>query len=330
MSFQKIKNILDDSNVNFAVLLCHHNADPDALCSAYALKRLLKHYNPHLKLQIGAAQGISSLSTHLSKQLSIKIKPLPEIESSDVIILLDTNTIQQLDDLAEEVKSSKAPLIVIDHHAPHPKTEKMATLYITNDEFSSTCEIIHTFYKELDINPNKNEAKALFLGIAFDTRHFLIAGSSTFKAIAELVEAGVNPQETLSLLSLPMPYSERIARLKASKRTELHKVNEWITVTSHVGAYQASSARALISLGAHVAVIAGQKEKKVTISLRSTRKFHKETGVHLGRDIAKPLGEHLHGTGGGHPTAAGVNGMGDIKTGLKRCLRILKEKLPNN
>jgi len=31
--------------------------------------------------------------------------------------------------------------------------------------------------------------------------------------------------------------------------------------------------------------------------------------------------------GGGHSTAAGVNGVGDVETGFKRCLRLLKEKI---
>jgi len=34
--------------------------------------------------------------------------------------------------------------------------------------------------------------------------------------------------------------------------------------------------------------------------------------------------------GGGHATAAGVNGVGDVEMGLKRCLRLLKEELSNH
>lgn len=327
MSFQQITEILDNCNAKLVVLLCHHNADPDALCSAYALKNLLKHSNPNLEVQIGAADGLSRLSNHLRKQLSIEIEKQPDVQTSDVIILLDTNTIQQLNNLAKEVKTSKAPIIVVDHHAPHPQTEEIAKLSITNEESSSTCEIVHTFYKQSDVKPSKKEAQALFLGIAFDTRHFIIASSPTFKTVAELVDAGVKAEETLPMLSLPRPFSERIARLKASRRSELQKINEWIISTSHVSSYQASAARALISLGAHVAVIAGQKNEKVNISMRSTREFYKNTGVHLGRDIAKPLGECLHGMGGGHSTAAGVNGVGDIETGLNHCLRLLKEEV---
>jgi len=327
MSFTDITKILDELNAELVVLLCHHNADPDAICSAYAFASLLKHLRPKCHVEIGAAQGISRLSKHLLKYLPIEVKSHPNVEKADAIILLDTNTIQQLNNLAEKVKTSKAPIVVIDHHVAHPETERLAKICITNEEASSTCEIVYNFFKEMGIRLEENEAKVLFLGIAFDTRHFVLANSSTLKTVAELIDAGVNAQEVLSLLSLPMDFSERVARLKACRRAKLFKVGEWIVALSHVSAYQASAARAIIDLGAHVAVIAGQKNDNIEISLRCAREFHEKTGIHLGKDIAKPLGEHLHGMGGGHSTAAGVNGVGDIETGLKRCLLLLKDRL---
>ena len=329
MSFKEIAKILDELNAKLVVLLCHHNADPDAICSAYAFASLLKHLRPAIEVEIGAAHGISRLSKHLLKYLPIEIKTQTNVDKADVIVLLDTNTIQQLNHLAEKVQKSKAPIIVIDHHASHPETERLAKLCITKEEASSTCEIVYEFFKEMEIKANENEAKVLFLGIAFDTRHFILASSSTLKNIAELIDGGVNAHETLPLLSLPMDFSERVARLKACRRAKVFKIEEWIIAFSNVSAYQASAARALIDTGAHVAIVAGQKNENIEVSLRCTREFHEKTGIHLGKDIAKPLGEYLHGLGGGHSTAAGVNGVGDIEAGLKRSLRLLKEKLSN-
>jgi nanoRNase/pAp phosphatase (c-di-AMP/oligoRNAs hydrolase) len=327
LSLAEITKIIDTLEAKLVVLLCHHNADPDAICSAYAFQSLLKQLMPKIEVEIGAAYGISRLSKHLLQYVPIDVRDQPRIEKADAIVLLDTNTIQQLDDLAEKVKTAKSPIIVIDHHATHPETEQLATLCVTNEEASSTCEIVYNLYKQANIKPNQTEAKALFLGIAFDTRHFILANSSTLKNIAELIDSGLNVQETLPLLSLPMDLSERVARLKASRRVKLFKMKEWIIALSHVSAYQASAARALIDLGADVAAVAGQKNEKLEVSLRGTREFHKQTGIHLGKDIAKPLGEYIHGMGGGHATAAGANGAEDIEVALKRCLLLLKEKL---
>jgi nanoRNase/pAp phosphatase (c-di-AMP/oligoRNAs hydrolase) len=330
MSYTDITNLLQKLDAKHLLLLCHHNADPDAICSAYAFAQLIKKTRPQTEVEIGAPQGISRLAKHLLQYLPIEIKTQPDTQKADAIVLLDTNTIQQLDNLAEKIRNTKTPIIVIDHHASHPETEQLAKICITNEETSSTCEIIYNFYKQTNTKPEQPEAKALFLGIAFDTRHFVLANSTTLKNIAELIDAGVNAQETLAMLSLPMHFSERVARLKATRRTKLYKVNQWIIALSHVSAYQASAARALVELGAHVAAVAGTKNEDIEISLRSSQDFYKQTQIHLGRDIAKPLGEYLHGMGGGHATAAGVNGKGDVKSGLKKCISLLKQRLANH
>ena len=330
MPLAEITTLLDTETAKLVVLLCHHNADPDAICSAYAFAGLLKQLRPHLEVEIAAAQGTSLLSKHVLKQLPIEIKTQPNLEKADVIMLLDTNTVQQLDNLAEKVRNLRAPIVVIDHHVAHPETEKTARICITSEEASSTCEIVYDLYKQAGAKPGKSEAAALFLGIAFDTRHFVLASSSTLKNIAELVDIGVDAQETLKLLSLPMGFPERVARLKACRRVRLFKIDEWIFAFSHVSAYQASAARAIVELGAHVAVVAGQKNDKIEVSLRCSREFQEKTSIHLGKDIAKPLGEYLHGMGGGHMTAAGVNGIGDVDAALKYSMRLLKEKLVNH
>lgn len=330
MTFTEVATVLDEAQAQFILLLCHHNADPDAVCSAYAFQNLLARCRPNVTAEIGAAQGLSRLSKHILKHIPITVNLRPEVEKANAIVLLDTNTTQQLGHLAERVANARVPIIVIDHHAAHPQTEQIAKLCITSEEASSTCEIVYNFYKQLNIKPDLNEAKALFLGITFDTRHFVLANSSTFKAISELCDIGVNPQEELSSLALPMDFSERVARIKACRRARLMKVGNWIIALSHVSAYQASAARALVDLGAHMAAVAGQQNEKIEISLRCTRDFNQVTGIHLGRDIAKPLGEYLQGMGGGHATAAGVNGTGHVEKGLKRCLRLVKEHLSNH
>ncbi len=327
MQIHEIVALIEKLDAKLVVLLCHHNADPDAICAAFAFSQLLERLRPELEIEIAAAQGASRLAKSVLKSLPVKLTAQPRIEKADLIILLDTNTIQQLDEWGERVKASNSPLIVIDHHASHPETERLATMCVTNEEASSTCEIVHQFFEEAKVELTEVEAKALFLGIAFDTRHFVIATSNTLKIVADLIDAGVNAQETLPLLSLPMEYSERIARLKAGRRVKLLKINDWLIAFSHVGAYQASAARALIGLGAHVAIVAGQSGDTLQVSLRSSQDFHKKTGTHLGRDIAKPLGEYLHGMGGGHSVSAGANGVGDAEASLRRCVRLLKGRL---
>jgi len=327
MQIHEITSLIDRLNAKLVVLLCHHNADPDAVGAAFAFSTLLERLRPELSIEIAAAQGPSKLSKSMLKALPVKLTEQPRIKEASLIVLLDTNTIQQLGEWSKRVKASNSPLIVIDHHASHPETERIATMLVADEEASSTCEVVYRFFKEAEVEITEVEAKALFLGIAFDTRHFVMAKSTTLKIVADLIDSGVNVEETLSLLSLPMEYSERIARLKASRRVKLMKIQGWLIALSHVSAYQASAARALIGLGAHVAIVAGQRGETIQVSLRSSQDFHEKTGIHLGSDVAKPLGEYLHGMGGGHSVSAGANGVGDVEATLKRCIRLLKQKL---
>jgi len=327
MTIQNILQILEEAHASFVLLLCHQNADPDALCSAYAFQGLLKRLVPGLVVEIGTEKGISKLSKHILQHTPITVNMKPSVESADVLVLLDTNTVQQLGELSEAVAKSPAPIIVVDHHAPHPETVQKAKLAITNEEAPSNCEVVYDFFHQFNLKPDANEAQALFLGIAFDTRHFALAKASTLKTIAELCSLGVNPQETLALLALPMNYSERIARMKACRRAKIIKIGDWMIALSHVSAFEASAARALVDLGAHAAAVAGNRNDNVEISFRCTREFTKATSIHLGKDVAKPLGEQLHGMGGGHAAAAGANGVGDVAVALKLCLNLFREKL---
>jgi bifunctional oligoribonuclease and PAP phosphatase NrnA len=327
MTFNDIVKLLDESQAARVLLLCHQNSDPDAVGSAYALQELLGKTRPKIAVEIGSGQGISKLTKNLLKYFPAKVNLQPNVEKAQAIILLDTNTLQQLSMLADSVSKANVPIIIVDHHSPHPETVAVSKLCVIREDAPSTCDIVYSFYKEQGIKPDLNEAKALFLGIAFDTRHFVLANSSTFKAIADLVDSGVNAKEALRMLALPMDLSERVARVKACRRSKVIRIDNWILTFSRVSAFQASAARALIEMGSHVSVVAGNKGENLEISLRCTQEFSEKTGIHLGKDIAKPLGEAMQGQGGGHAMAAGVNVKGDAKAGLKRSLSLLREKL---
>ena len=204
MCFHEIEAFLNKPETKLVVLLGHHNADPDAICAAFAFSRLIKQLFPKLEIEIAAAAGPSKLSKNILTAIPTELTQQPRIKEADLIVLFDTNTLHQLDEWSELVRTAKAPLIVIDHHARHPETARLATVYVADEEASSTCEIIYTLFKKAKIEITETEAKALFLGIAFDTRHFILATSRTLKIVATLIDAGVDVQKTLPLLSLPI------------------------------------------------------------------------------------------------------------------------------
>ncbi len=328
--FQKLITVLEDSQAGFVLLLCHRSADADAICSAYGLQSLLKRFLPNVVVEIGCPQGINKPSKVLLELMPITVNLKPNIESADVIVLLDMNTVGQLDLVEDIIQKSAAPKIIIDHHFPNPETKKNCKLCILDDKAAANCEIVYKLFRQAKAKPDFNEAKALFVGIAFDTRHFALASSATLQIVSKLVKQGIDAQATLAQFALPIDTSERLAKLKACKRAKIIRIKDWIIALSHVSAYQAPAAKALVDLGAHVSAVAGMKNGKIEISLRCVRQFTEETGVNLGKDVASPLGEFLGGVGGGHAMAAGVSGMGEIEPTLKQCLILLKRNLSKN
>lgn len=309
------------------LILCHHNADPDAIGSAFALQQLVYSLKPSASADIYLPGGATLLSKKIMDELGIAVLDGASIDDYELLLIPDTATLRQLEAWGDLVSSAKMSKIFVDHHSPHPEVSKISSLHLLDEGASSTCEIVYTIYKKYCIAPSSTTARALMLGILFDSKHLRLATSRTIQYFSELLQIDGSLEEMFSLLMIKRGRPENIARLKAAQRMNLHMLGGWTIATSQLSSYQSSAARALISLGGDVAVVAGRSKKTLRASFRSSEVFHAESHVHLGRDLAMPLGEMFSGAGSGHPTAAGFNGEGDPKKFLKETLVLLTELL---
>jgi len=309
------------------LILCHHNADPDALGSATALSRLLTFCLPGLHVEVSAPCGMSKVSRKIIPHLPGFSTCISSLSEVDAVVLVDTNTLSQLDDFEYSLRNLAKPIVFIDHHAYHTQTDSIAALYIVDEDASSASEVIFGLYEEAGRRPDRESAQALFLGIAYDTRHFALARSKTLMVVARLVDLGASAEKLLPLLAAPVESSERVARLKAAQRMQCEHIIGWYVVHTVVGSYQASVARALVALGADIAVVGGERRGKLKISMRSSRDFYETTKIHLGRDIASRLGQIMKGAGGGHSTSAGFNGEGKLEDAMNFCLKLIRGSL---
>ncbi len=308
-------------------LFCHHNADPDSVCAAHAVQELAKALDASVKANIVLPGGASSLSRKIIVELGIRVSEPASLRDADSLILLDTATLTQLGDWADMVASAGASIVLIDHHSPHHETSSIASLRLVDEEATSTCEIVSRLYEGYGLTPSKTVAKAILVGMAFDSRRFSIGTSRTLASASRLLEIDGPLEDIIALLSPDRDRSETLARLKAAQRMRLHEVGGWTIATSHVSSFQASAARSFLGLGADVAVVAGRDKRKLRASLRATDRFYRETSIHLGKDIASHLGNEFNGAGSGHSTAAGVNGEGDTKEVLLRAVELISDKL---
>lgn len=308
-------------------VLCHQNADPDSLCSGFGLSHLLRKIRRRLKVMLITPGGVSKVSQVVARELRIEFSTESSLTDFDLLATVDVNTIQQLGDFAESLKTSAAPLIVVDHHSPDPRTKKLAKILVCDERSSSTAEVVHMMSKKLKIAWPKREAQALLAGMVYDSNHFALAGPATFRSAVDLIDRGADPRRAVAILRQPMDDSERMARIKAGQRTQLMRIGGWIIALSHVNSHQATAARGLVALGAHVAIVAGERKGQIRVSLRSVEAFNRETGIHLGRDVARPLGERMGGMGGGHESASGAVGQGSVEEAIEYCGSLLREKL---
>jgi nanoRNase/pAp phosphatase (c-di-AMP/oligoRNAs hydrolase) len=307
------------------VILGHHNGDPDALGAAQGIKELINILKPGSNTEIVFPEDISKLTYKIIKDLELDVKEEPSIKQ-DTIIIVDTGQLSQLGKWEKIIKKKDFSIVSIDHHIFNEEISQISDCYIHKPEFHSTSEIVYELFQEYKLTPSKITAMILLTGIAFDSKFFNIGDSKMFQKVSNLLKITGEISTISELMKTSPSISEKIARIKSAQRGKIHKIKNWIIVTSIISSYHASGARGLISLGADVAIVAGSKKEKLRASLRSTQNFYQETSINMGH-IAKELGKLLNGEGSGHPTAAGFNGTGELEELTTKILDILREKL---
>ncbi len=319
----KIQDLL--TSAQRALVLGHHNADPDAIGSMYAFQSAIEKVNPNCNVTL-ACDDVSRLSNQVLQTFSPDVQIKDEASGTfDLVVLLDTNSRLQIGSQFQDYTKDPSKVLVIDHHEEDPEISKLAATSIIHTDRSSTCEIVTGLFDSMNLDMDKITANLLLVGMMFDTRRFFYADQETLSTALKLLEYGAEYEECVYSLIIRPDRSERIARLKAASRTRIHTISKWIVTTSTVNAFEASSCRGLIGLGADVAIIAGKPaENVVRFSARSTKEFYEETKVNLGTDVMEPLGEIIGGKGGGHPNAAGANGVENRTKGLKKSVEFIR------
>jgi nanoRNase/pAp phosphatase (c-di-AMP/oligoRNAs hydrolase) len=163
LNLQRIKTAISSSQARHGIILCHHNADPDAVGSAFALRVLLQQLQPKLQIEI-AAPSVSKIAKQILQEMQndLILTSTPKFETADIVFIVDTNTWQQLNPWKAILTNISTPIFVIDHHPLHPKTEEIAHAFIVKDHYTSTCEIIFELLKQAKVTIPLQAAQLLF------------------------------------------------------------------------------------------------------------------------------------------------------------------------
>ncbi len=308
----RIIDILADEDATKLVLV-HHNGDPDAVGSALALQCAFP------KVTIAAPLGLSRPGKRLMEACEGEYLERPKFDTYDHVLVVDTSNPVQLGDHAKDLDDP----IILDHHAYNEHWRDASLVYIDPTK-ASNCELIVELIDTAhndgatdigftgsshDIGELERLGLALLTGIWTDTAGYRFAHPETFTTTARLIQAtGIGITDVLQVLDgePEFDHGKKEANLKAAQRMTYQQVGPLTVAVSHVSAYEASAAKAMVQIGADVAFCVADNKKEIRASGRARRSAVDEHGVHLGH-LMNAVGKELGFMGGGHDGAAGMN-----------------------
>jgi len=305
-------------------ILTHVGADPDAICSAFALRHLIRELLSADAVVVAPGR-LSSATKAILQRLAITISK-PEFEDSDLVIVVDTSSLSMLGAAAQLVISSGVPIAQIDHHSPSASMGEIAVIRLLDEEAPSTTEIIYSLFKCAGIEVPENLAQVLMMGIVAESGRLSRLGGTSLSNLCELSKRGGDIEMALEALKRHLPLDERIARLKSAQRLNLVRVDEILIAISDIGSYHASSANGLLALGADLATTLSKGKGALKITIRASENFISRTGIHVGRDICIPLGKILGGEGNGHKGVGGIRTVGDLSRVKSVVLNFIEDR----
>ena len=171
------------------LLLSHMNPDGDTLGSMCAMYSMI--YNRFKK----------KADMNVVSNIPFNYKFLPNVNLAqryfdkslvyDLVISLDVASIERV--LDSQILFDRAKCTVnIDHHKTNPK---FGDFQIIEPNASSCGEVLYNYFKANDWKIDKDSAICLYTAIMTDTGNFRFENTSAnvFRAAAELVELGANP-----------------------------------------------------------------------------------------------------------------------------------------
>lgn len=197
-SLQELKQILQTPQK--IALIPHRNPDGDAIGSTLGFYHVLKNMGhspvvvspndfPNFLAWMPESKDIVIFETNRKQACEILLK-------SDYIFTLDFNILLRTGDQMESfLQRLKKPFVMIDHHQ---MPGDYAQVMFSNPEFGSTCELLYTILKKLDLINfvDKQAATCIYTGIVTDSGSFRFpkTTANTHRVVAELIQKDIeNP-----------------------------------------------------------------------------------------------------------------------------------------
>ena len=289
----------------------HKEPDGDCIGSQLALASVLRRMGKEV---IACSPG--PFKRNEIKQFEHLFVSVPDenTRAGARVIVLDCSAPDRTGDLEPYLEG--LPFAVIDHHEAGLFAKSGSfdgKLFYVDGKAPSTTFLVLKLIQALGMEPDREEAEYLFLGLCTDTgffRHVDADGAKTFEAAAELIRAGASPKRSFAAMYGGKTLDSRrllghiLLRAEALFGGKLMLSTEEYDETSVLGIESRDSDSLYqllqsVSGVEAIALIRQETPEKCTVGLRS------RDLVDVGR-IAVSFG------GGGHKNAAGVSINGTI------------------
>ena len=116
------------------------------------------------------------------------------IPKADLIVIVDTNSHNQLPGFAKYLEDSAKPILVIDHHVT---SDRLGDVELVDITAAAAGLVVFDLFKYAGWKITGKIAESLFVAIATDTGwlRFPNTDSRVHRCLAELIEAGASPTE---------------------------------------------------------------------------------------------------------------------------------------
>lgn len=320
--YTALKNYLDAAQR--IVVLQSERVDTDSLGCALALEHFLAESGKQVTLF--AAAPVPGYLKHLNGWDRVTDE-LPA--DFDLTILVDGASLHQLERTwaAHQGALAKRPFIIIDHHSSTTGEIPIATLKLIEPAGACGEQILRIANKfGWPLNPEV----AYFLGasIRVDTAGLTSpgVGADTFRAMAQLVEAGFSPEQLRINIDKygAMPVDQLPLKVQALDRTRFFHQNQIAATYFTAEEYE--------SLGGDRAVIEKMKLELrflqgVDVSVVITeRQGYTNASMRANLPVARVVAEQFGG--GGHDMAASCRfENADHKTVIDKIIPVISEQL---
>jgi bifunctional oligoribonuclease and PAP phosphatase NrnA len=311
------------------VLACHVGPDGDALGSMLALGLALRSLGTDVVASWGGEPFEVPATYAFLPGLDLLVPPSEVPAAPEVLVALDTGSVDRLGSLADRVATSGC-CVVVDHHASNTS---FGDLNLVDDTAAATAVLVADLVERLGVPITHDVAVALYTGLVTDTGSFkyLATTPAVHELAARLLATGIRHDLITRAIydHAPFGYVQLLGRACASASLEPQAVGGLGLVSCVVPADDLElSGLGLADVEGVIDVLRVSQEAEIAVVLKgdpveggfkvSTRS---KGAVDVGA-VCTALG------GGGHRFAAGFTSWDDGPSTLAR-LRAALDAAPH-